>query len=434
MEQSSRPPLAPLVLSLAAATELKEIPEVTDAGRARELSFALSGTNSPVQRLPVEVLSEIFFACLPSLQYTPASRLLAPLVVSWVCAHWRNVAVSLPRLWSSLALQPNGPSGHLLYLSQSRFWLARTGRCQLSLSIHPRETSPHSFCHRGDPPQDYTSFLTVEGYIHRCTKIDIHIAISLGQFFHLLGKAFVLTDARFSGVYASAGDASCDHIELDNLHTLHIGASSELEAILSPLVLPQLLTLAVADVESRPSVWGELIRLFERSQCTLESLSYTTARSPRPSFGLPMGIANASHPAHPMHPIAGFLAHASVQGLRHLALRGFAVCHHTLAPLKLTASSQILPLLEKLDLTILCSFDGDMAAVVASRCAMAGSATASSPGGSSSGASATGRRLRSVTAQFDSASHKNDLARLNALGLGGLKLEMTQQQNWYDMQ
>ncbi|KAJ6592359.1 hypothetical protein B0H19DRAFT_886738, partial [Mycena capillaripes] len=53
----------------------------------------------PIQRLPVELLHEIFCACLPHAKYTPASKRLAPLLVSWVCSRWRSIALSIPTLW-----------------------------------------------------------------------------------------------------------------------------------------------------------------------------------------------------------------------------------------------------------------------------------------------------------------------------------------------
>ncbi|KAJ7676622.1 hypothetical protein DFH06DRAFT_900938, partial [Mycena polygramma] len=89
--------------------------------------------------LPVELLGQIFHECLPLANYILASRRLAPLLVSWVCKYWRRVALSEPTLWSPLVLEPPyNPlydSDHRTYLSQARFWLARSGRCRLSLAL-----------------------------------------------------------------------------------------------------------------------------------------------------------------------------------------------------------------------------------------------------------------------------------------------------------
>ncbi|KAJ7769986.1 hypothetical protein B0H16DRAFT_1307137, partial [Mycena metata] len=99
------------------------------------MAFSLKSTDSPIQRLPVELLHEIFLACLPPLKYTPASHKSGPLVVSWVCKSWRDIALSLTKLWSSLALDPRHDVFHCAYLSDARFWLGRAGRRKLSLSL-----------------------------------------------------------------------------------------------------------------------------------------------------------------------------------------------------------------------------------------------------------------------------------------------------------
>ncbi|KAJ6576317.1 hypothetical protein B0H10DRAFT_1712997, partial [Mycena sp. CBHHK59/15] len=53
----------------------------------------------PIQRLPIELLQEIFLVCLPAAEYMAPSSRLAPMLISWVCKHWRNTAHSLPALW-----------------------------------------------------------------------------------------------------------------------------------------------------------------------------------------------------------------------------------------------------------------------------------------------------------------------------------------------
>ncbi|KAF9066212.1 hypothetical protein BDP27DRAFT_1424102 [Rhodocollybia butyracea] len=91
--------------------------------------------------LPVELLSEIFPHCLPSM-LTPLPSLImeAPLVLLFVCQKWRAVAVSLPQLWSSLRISL--PSSNHLFdgkLIQRRNgitkWLNRSGSLPLSLSL-----------------------------------------------------------------------------------------------------------------------------------------------------------------------------------------------------------------------------------------------------------------------------------------------------------
>ncbi|KII88525.1 hypothetical protein PLICRDRAFT_110496, partial [Plicaturopsis crispa FD-325 SS-3] len=51
---------------------------------------------APIRRLPPEILSEIFFHVMPTM-LTVDSR-MAP-VLGQVCAYWRHVFFSSPKLW-----------------------------------------------------------------------------------------------------------------------------------------------------------------------------------------------------------------------------------------------------------------------------------------------------------------------------------------------
>ncbi|KAF7376695.1 hypothetical protein MSAN_00086500 [Mycena sanguinolenta] len=55
------------------------------------------------RRLPPDIVREIFVACLPS-TYAVMSVQEAPLVLCRICSAWRTIALSTPRLWSSLHL------------------------------------------------------------------------------------------------------------------------------------------------------------------------------------------------------------------------------------------------------------------------------------------------------------------------------------------
>ncbi|KAJ7482214.1 hypothetical protein B0H11DRAFT_2193314 [Mycena galericulata] len=77
-----------------------------------------------------ELMSEIFFQCLPSLrsaQYNYPSPHHAPLLLTRVCRRWRLVAISTPRLWGSLDL------GSSINIRLFRHWMKRSGATPLSL-------------------------------------------------------------------------------------------------------------------------------------------------------------------------------------------------------------------------------------------------------------------------------------------------------------
>ncbi|KAF9065068.1 hypothetical protein BDP27DRAFT_1425134 [Rhodocollybia butyracea] len=63
---------------------------------------------SPIRRIPLEILSEIFVHCLPVPRrtgFSVATPSKAPLLLSQICRRWRSVAISIPKLWSSLSIQ-----------------------------------------------------------------------------------------------------------------------------------------------------------------------------------------------------------------------------------------------------------------------------------------------------------------------------------------
>ncbi|PPQ66565.1 hypothetical protein CVT24_007131 [Panaeolus cyanescens] len=57
---------------------------------------------SVIDCLPLEVLSEIFFLCLPVSTFIQPSTQQGPLLFNQVCSLWRQVCISSPRLWGSL--------------------------------------------------------------------------------------------------------------------------------------------------------------------------------------------------------------------------------------------------------------------------------------------------------------------------------------------
>ncbi|KAJ4480658.1 hypothetical protein C8J55DRAFT_428920, partial [Lentinula edodes] len=60
------------------------------------------GLLAPIRRLPVEVLTEIFVLCLSTERYPVRSLREAPLLLTMICRHWREVTFKSPSLWNSL--------------------------------------------------------------------------------------------------------------------------------------------------------------------------------------------------------------------------------------------------------------------------------------------------------------------------------------------
>ena len=114
---------------------------------------------APVRRLPLDVLHEIFFHCLPTHRNPIMKSSESPILLTRICRSWRAVALSSPRIWSKIHIPlPGDPSSSTGYgiiteettLSSRRQrysdllqlrcdvvweWLSRSGTCPLSFSI-----------------------------------------------------------------------------------------------------------------------------------------------------------------------------------------------------------------------------------------------------------------------------------------------------------
>ncbi|KAJ7101304.1 hypothetical protein B0H15DRAFT_943641 [Mycena belliarum] len=90
---------------------------------------------SPARRLPDDVVRDIFAQCLPSHRNPIVSSDEAPLLLCQICRHWRDLALTTPRLWSSLHIVlPTDPRLQVLTQIVSE-WLDRSGVLPLSLSV-----------------------------------------------------------------------------------------------------------------------------------------------------------------------------------------------------------------------------------------------------------------------------------------------------------
>ncbi|KAF8200667.1 hypothetical protein BJ912DRAFT_575164 [Pholiota molesta] len=136
-------------------------------------------SNSPIATLPVEVLQEIFLWCLPARPshtqslyhsldlrgFTPRS---APLLLCQVSKLWRDSAISLPNLWTSLDVyvcmgkaQPAIPLATV--------WLARSGGLPLSLALYQQNESTDNSDAAGEILELYKRF------IHRWSAIQFDL-------------------------------------------------------------------------------------------------------------------------------------------------------------------------------------------------------------------------------------------------------------------
>ncbi|KAJ6594652.1 hypothetical protein B0H19DRAFT_1009675 [Mycena capillaripes] len=102
---------------------------------------------SPVRRLPLEILQEIFIACLPTHRNCVMSASEPPVLLGRICGSWRAVSLSTPRIWAKLhVVEPRRSpfdldqlmsfeKKYVGRLETMKAWLGRAGDCPLSISL-----------------------------------------------------------------------------------------------------------------------------------------------------------------------------------------------------------------------------------------------------------------------------------------------------------
>jgi hypothetical protein len=90
---------------------------------------------SPARRLPEDVVREIFTASIPSDRHPSLSTKGSPVAMTLICSDWRRVALSMPRLWTSLHVEMPESSSFKLAHTRLQSWLLRSAHLPLSISI-----------------------------------------------------------------------------------------------------------------------------------------------------------------------------------------------------------------------------------------------------------------------------------------------------------
>ncbi|KAJ7762044.1 hypothetical protein DFH07DRAFT_707650, partial [Mycena maculata] len=80
----------------------KEVQRTLEAKKIL-LRRQLNAFLDPVARMPLEISSEIFIQCLPSLPVPGARRF--PMFFLNLCKAWTAIALSTPALWSAIHVQ-----------------------------------------------------------------------------------------------------------------------------------------------------------------------------------------------------------------------------------------------------------------------------------------------------------------------------------------
>ncbi|KAJ7173435.1 hypothetical protein C8R46DRAFT_1348114 [Mycena filopes] len=130
---------------------------------------------SPFRRLPLDVIQEIFVACLPTHRNCVMTAVEAPVLLGRICSAWRSISLNTPRLWARLHIVEPSRSGPgpwtpraaweeklAQQLETTKTWLGRSGQCALSISFQGTHDSDFPPPPDGaDPPANPCLFMDV---------------------------------------------------------------------------------------------------------------------------------------------------------------------------------------------------------------------------------------------------------------------------------
>ena len=128
---------------LAVSPEVPSLEKSLLFGPQGDLEEMSNYMRSPINKLPPEILGEIFLRCLRPRVWQPYSPEVkeAPMLLCQVCSYWRELALSIPMLWSSVCAsmgERNRP-GHVALMRQ---WLKRSCVQPLFLYLDIRRVDP----------------------------------------------------------------------------------------------------------------------------------------------------------------------------------------------------------------------------------------------------------------------------------------------------
>jgi len=153
------------------------------------------------ERLPPEIMSDIFGLCIPLMthDYWPGLDfqlgISTPLTLSSVCRLWRSITHSTPALWTSFRIYL--PFKVPQRIQQAQQWLSRSGQLPLSIKVRPHPSGSGDLF---NPLVDEMINL-INNYSHRWESLDI--AGSSGVFERFSKSTSVLKSLVFYPIPSS---------------------------------------------------------------------------------------------------------------------------------------------------------------------------------------------------------------------------------------
>ncbi|KAJ7685645.1 hypothetical protein DFH06DRAFT_1029461 [Mycena polygramma] len=178
-------------------------------GKDGRLQFAPFIRHGPT--VPTEILAEIFIHCLPGDDFVVPDLATTPLILCGICRRWREVAISTPRLWSSLRIDFDIMRRRQVYETQFyQMWLSRAGGYPLSLSLRDERDVPAGLVD--------SLLKTIVGLSRQWRQIEVDMGESLANFISLAETKFPLLEK----LELFNPDAPISFCEAPKLHTVSI--------------------------------------------------------------------------------------------------------------------------------------------------------------------------------------------------------------------
>ncbi|KAH8118141.1 hypothetical protein DFH11DRAFT_1572618, partial [Phellopilus nigrolimitatus] len=131
-------------------------------------TYHTNQSSHPIQHLPPEILSIIFWYSIPLRSgFVEPSIRRSPLLLCRVCKKWRDLAERTPELWSSISLFLLRP--YVTAIQAFEKWIAMSGNCPLSIKVVV-------LTHFGDAWHPLMSFIEeIAKQSHRWLVADISV-------------------------------------------------------------------------------------------------------------------------------------------------------------------------------------------------------------------------------------------------------------------
>ena len=319
------------------------------------------GHVSLINGLPVELLAEIFWDFVrdtsddksattkglakPNAHKVPPFRKPYgdPIILGTVCKFWRNVALSIPGLWSTIYITTNHPH----FLKRLPLYLSRCGSEPLTLSLHISRPPPQyrtSIQERLKCLSQYEDLLGSALYvIPRCRRLYLDLQWEVqnpnAPFYHAHPLMLEEFSANFSGTWDTRKVTKfCTFLEASpQLKRLRWqGLRGNANSTATHKLLQCISTESIRDLELCDFHRFDEMLGFLRKCNDLETFSCYAAKPPQPSMALVLYGTNAP-PGPPPFTVLGrlhTLSLLSISALDHVfgllilpSLKRFTIDH-----------------------------------------------------------------------------------------------------------